>query len=64
MRDPDDLLRPEVKKHEKLFIGYIKQYGAATVRKVLDKGQDGGIKLKIMTNKKDRYQMMQLLDLK
>jgi hypothetical protein len=56
-----DGLRPEVAKHEALFVGYVKQYGAATVRKVLDKGNDGHIKLTVMRNKKDRWQMIQLL---
>ena len=54
-------LRPQVAKHHDLFVRYCKQYGCDTVREVLLKGRSGKYKLKIMGNKKDRYQMLQLL---
>ena len=57
------LLRPQVAKHHDLFVRYCKQYGCDTVKEVLTKGQSGPMKLKIMGNKKDRYQMIQLLNL-
>ena len=54
-------LRPQVAKYEKLFIRYVKDYDAATVFAVLKKGQSG--RLKLLTNRKDRFQMIQLLGL-
>lgn len=60
----DKLLRGQVEKHLPLFIGYMKQYGSEVVRNVLTKGRHNGFKLKVCLNKKDRYQMMQMLDLK
>jgi hypothetical protein len=56
-------IRPEVKKHYPYFLQCVKNYGSDTVKTVLDKGSDGNIKLKFLKNKKDRYQMMQLLDM-
>jgi hypothetical protein len=63
VRDHDDILRPEVKKHLQLFTGYRKQLGAEGMKELLTKGKHGPYKLKVLTNRKDRYQMMQMLDL-
>lgn len=56
-------IRPLVKKHYSYFKACCAHYGADTVKKVLSKGKHEGFKLKFLTNKKDRYQMLQLLDL-
>lgn len=56
-------LRPQVAKHHELFVRYCKQYGCDTVKEVLTKGVAGKFRLKIMGNRKDRYQMIQLLGL-
>jgi hypothetical protein len=56
-------VRPEVKKFYSYFLECVKQYGSETVKGVLDKGHHGKYKLKFLKNRKDRYQMMQLLDL-
>lgn len=56
-------LRPQVIKHHDLFVRYVKQYGSAVVAEVLSKGICGKYRLKVMTNRKDRYQMLQLLGL-
>lgn len=56
-------VRPEVKKHYEYFLGCVKSHGSEIVKGVLDKGQHGKYKLRFLKNRKDRYQMMQLLDL-
>ena len=56
-------LRPQVIKHHDLFVKYCRTYGCDTVKETLIKGHSGAHKLKIMGNKKDRYQMLQLLGL-
>lgn len=56
-------LRPQVIKHHDLFVRYCRTYGCDVVKEVLAKGQSGQHKLKIMGNKKDRHQMIQLLGL-
>jgi hypothetical protein len=56
-------IRPEVKRHYAYFLSCVKHYGADVVKKVLDTGRNGKLRLTFLKNKKDRYQMMQLLDL-
>lgn len=56
-------IRPEVQKMYTYFLGCVKHHGSDAVRTVLLKGSSGKFRLKIMKNKKDRYQMMQVLDL-
>ncbi len=56
-------MRPQVQKYLAKFQGYVQQYGPETVRKVLRDGQAGKLRLTIMKNRKDRYQMMQILGL-
>lgn len=58
-----DGLRGQVVKYYPLFLGYVKEHGAAVVKEVLTKGHSGKYRLKICLNKKDRYQMLQMLDL-
>lgn len=59
----EKLLRGEVAKYEKLFIGYVKAHGADAIRELLSTGKTGTYKLTVLKNKKDRYQMVQLLGL-
>lgn len=56
-------IRPEVRKYYPYFLNCVRRYGAEIVTKVLNKGQHEKYRLKFLKNKKDRYQMMQLLDL-
>lgn len=56
-------LRGQVAKYEPLFIGYVKNYGSEVVAEVLRKGHSGKYRLKILNNRKDRHQMLQLLGL-
>lgn len=52
-----------VKKHYPHFLEFIKQYGDDKVRECLIKGHTGNVKLTYFKNKKDRWQMLQALDL-
>lgn len=56
-------IRGQVAKYQHLFEGYIKEYGSARVKRVLEKGRDGDLVLKLPMNYKDRKQMIQLLGL-
>lgn len=56
-------IRPEVRRHYPYFLGCVHKFGSEVVKQVLDKGHHEKYRLTFMKNKKDRYQMMQLLDL-
>ena len=62
-REEDIHIRPLVAKYEKAFIHYVKSFGADVIKKVLNYGQCGRLKLTFMHNKKDRRQMIKLLGL-
>ena len=62
-QDSKGILRGQVAKHEQLFVGYVKRYGADVVRECLQKGHSSKYRLKVLGNRKDRYQMLQLLGL-
>jgi hypothetical protein len=62
MKNPDGL-RGQVYKYLPLFTGYVQQYGSAVVREVLTNGKSGKLRLKVCLNRKDRMQMIQMLDL-
>jgi len=58
-----DGLRGQVAKYHDQFVGYVKQYGKEVVKQVLLTGRHKKLALKVPLNRKDRYQMMQLLDM-
>lgn len=59
----EKLIRGNVAKYEAMFIQFIREHGAETVKKVLTHGKWGKFKLTVPLNKKDRFQMLQLLGL-
>jgi len=58
-----DGLRGQVVKYHDQFVEYVKQYGKDVVKQVLLTGRHKKLILKVPLNRKDRYQMMQLLDM-
>jgi hypothetical protein len=63
MNEEQELLRPNVRKYQQHFEEYIREYGSETVRKVLMKGHHENIRITFAMNRKDRFQMLQLLGL-
>lgn len=63
MSKDNDGLRPMVKKHLAYFTACVKHYGSDAVREVLTKGKTKKARLTIPLNRKDRWQMLQMLDL-
>lgn len=63
MEDELEGIRPNVKKYLPQFTQYVKQHGADAVYRVLDKGHYGTLRLTFPLNKKDRYQMIQMLSI-
>jgi hypothetical protein len=65
MRETGDeiKLRPEVKRLLPLFKEYLKAHGALVMWELLSKGRSGRYKLTMLKNHKDKWQMMQMLDL-
>jgi hypothetical protein len=58
-----DGLRGQVVRYHDQFVGYVKQYGKDAVKQCLMTGRSGKKKIVVSMNRKDRYQMMQLLDM-
>ena len=63
-KNPDGL-RPAVVKHLPAFTEYLKHFGAELTKGVLKsrEGEYKGVRLKVKLDRRDRYQMMQMLDL-
>jgi hypothetical protein len=63
----DPSVRPLVKRHYHKFLAYTKEHGSETIHKLLKNGYvfigDRRYNLTLLSNRKDIYQMMQLLDM-